>query len=87
MKNIYSILLVSLIIASCGGNKEKSVEAIISEGNLETIRAKKATLDTEQQQLVEKLNLIEVAIGELDTIKKLPLVTTFKVNDTLLIII
>jgi len=83
MKNIYSILLVSLIIASCGGNKEKSVEAIISEGNLETIRAKKATLDTEQQLLVEKLTLLEVAIGELDTIKKLPLVTTFKVNDTL----
>ena len=83
MKNIYSILLVSLIIVSCGGDKAKSVETIISEGNLETIRAKKATLDTEQQLLVEKLNLLEVAIGELDTIKKLPLVTTFKVNDTL----
>jgi len=83
MKNIYSILLVALIVASCGGNKEKSVESIISEGNLETIRSKKATLDTEQQLLTEKLSLLEVAIGELDTIKKLPLVTTFKVNDTL----
>jgi RND family efflux transporter MFP subunit len=83
MKNIYSILLISIILASCGGNKAKSVEAIISEGNLETIRAKKAALDTDQQLLAEKLNLLEVAIGELDTIKKLPLVTVFKINDTL----
>ena len=83
MKNIYSILLISIILASCGGNKAKSVEEVISERNLETIRAKKAALDTEQQLLTEKLNLLEVAIGELDTIKKLPLVTTFKINDTL----
>ena len=82
MKNIYIILLVSLTIASCGG-KEKSIEDLISEGNLENIRAKKAALDTDQQLLVEKLNQLEVAIGELDTIKKLPLVTTFKVIDTL----
>jgi RND family efflux transporter MFP subunit len=82
MKQLFILTLISFVIASCNV-KEKSIEDLIAKGNLENIRAKKAALDTDQQLLVEKLNQLEVAIGELDTINKLPLVTTFKVNDTL----
>lgn len=82
MKNIYTILLVSLIVASCGG-KEKSVEDLIAAGNLENIRAKKAAIDVELQTLDDQLKQLEAAISDLDTIKKLPLVTTFIVKDTL----
>jgi len=83
MKQLFTITLLSLLIASCGSGKEKSIEDLITEGNLVNIRTKKAELDTEQQDLEEKLKQLEVAIGNLDTIKKLPLVTTFKITDTL----
>ena len=83
MKQLLILTLISLLFASCDSNQEKSIDDLISEGNLENIRAEKAALDIKQQELSEKLNQLEVAIGDLDTIKKLPLVTTFKVNDTL----
>ena len=83
MKQLFILTLISLLFASCGSKQEKSIEDLITEGNLENIRAEKATLDIKQQELIEKLMQLEVAIGELDTIKKLPLVTTFIVRDTL----
>ncbi len=83
MKQLFILTLISLLFASCGSKQEKSIEDLITEGNLENIRTEKATLDIKQQELTEKLKQLEVAIGELDTIKKLPLVTTFIVNDTL----
>jgi len=83
MKQLFTITLLSLLIASCGSGKEKSIEDLITEGNLESIRTKKAELDTEQQTLEEKLKQLDIAIANLDTIKKLPLVTTFKITDTL----
>ena len=83
MKQLFILTLISLLFASCGSKQEKSIEDLITEGNLENIRAEKATLDIKQQELAEKLKQLEVAIGELDTIKKLPLVTTFIVRDTL----
>ena len=83
MKQLFILTLISLLFASCGSKQEKSIEDLITEGNLENIRAQKATLDIKQQELTEQLKQLEVAIGELDTIKKLPLVTTFIVRDTL----
>lgn len=83
MKQIIILTLASLFLASCGGNQEKSIEDIIAEGNLQNIRAKKALIDSEQQTLNEKIKQLEEAIGELDTIKKVPLVTTFNIQDTL----
>ena len=83
MKQLFILTLISLLFSSCGSKQEKSIEDLITEGNLENIRAEKSTLDIKQQELTDKLKQLEVAIGELDTIKKLPLVTTFKVNDTL----
>jgi membrane fusion protein (multidrug efflux system) len=83
MKQLFTITLLSLLIASCGNGKEKSIDDLITEGNLESIRTKKAALDTDQQLLTENLKKVEEAINNLDTVKKLSLVTTFKVKDTL----
>lgn len=83
MKQLITLTLVSLILISCGGTQEKSIEDIIAEGNLQNIRAKKASIDAEQQLLNEKLIQLETAISELDTIKKVPLVTTFNVQNTI----
>jgi len=77
MKRIYILLIALLIISSCGRDKEKSVEAVISEGNLESIRAKRATIVTKQQEIANELKLLDTKIAELDTSKKVPLITIF----------
>ncbi len=77
MKKLTISLLLLIVIASCGGDG-KSVEAIIESGSLEAIRAKRAEFVTQQQEINSQLEQIDAAIAKLDTVKKLPLVTTFK---------
>ncbi|KAA3625238.1 MAG: efflux RND transporter periplasmic adaptor subunit [Flavobacterium sp.] len=77
MKKLTISLLLLIFITSCGGDG-KSVEAIIESGSLEDIRAKRAELVTQQQEINSQLEEIDAAIAKQDTVKKLPLVTTFK---------
>ncbi len=81
MKNIYSLLITSLILVSCGGDSKKSVEDIISEGNLASIRAKKTEIVAKKEAIEADLKLLEEKISELDSVKKLPLVTVFKAEE------
>ncbi len=83
MKNIYQLLIVTILLTSCGGDKNISVEDVIASNNLEQIRARKAKLDGEQQALASQLKALETKIKELDPQEKIPLITTFQVKDTL----
>ncbi|WP_055443862.1 efflux RND transporter periplasmic adaptor subunit [Lacinutrix himadriensis] len=78
MKNIYSILILTLLIVSCGGEKKKnSVENILATENLEKIRTKRTELVDEQKVIHDKITVLDEAISKLDTVKKVPLITTF----------
>jgi RND family efflux transporter MFP subunit len=81
MKNIYLALIVTLLLASCG-NKNQSVDDVLSSNNLQQIRKMKTELDTEQQALVAKLKQLEAKIKELDPQEKITLITTFTVQET-----
>lgn len=81
MKHIYSLLVLSVIITSCGGDKKKSVEDIIATENLTEIREKRNEVDAEKLALEDQLRLLDKKIAQLDTVKRLPLVTTFKVEE------
>jgi RND family efflux transporter MFP subunit len=79
MRNIYILLVIATLLASCGGgDNQKSIEKVIEKGNLEEIRAKRASIVNEQQALVDKLKQLDEAISKLDTVKKAPLITTFQ---------
>ncbi|MFI1771121.1 efflux RND transporter periplasmic adaptor subunit [Thalassobellus citreus] len=82
MKNIYSLLLVTILLTSCGGDKKKSVEDIIATNNLEKIRERKTTLDGEQQVIAAQLKQLEAKIKELDPQERIPLITTFEVKES-----
>lgn len=77
MKNIYTILLASLLLVSCGGEKNKnSLDNVISSNNLERMRQKRAEIVAEQQAAHDNLVLLDEAIAQIDTVKKVPLITT-----------
>ena len=76
MKKLIFLLLTAITITSCGGDS-KSIEAIIESGNLEAIRAKRAEIVLQQLEINEQLSSIDAVISELDTIKKIPLVSVF----------
>lgn len=76
MKKIYSLLIVTLVLVSCG-DKKQSVDTIIASGDLSKIRQKKADLDTQQQELAAQIKLLDAEIKKLDPQEKVPLITTF----------
>jgi len=83
MKKILTILSVFLLFASCGQKDAKSIDKVIEKGDLTAIRAKRSEVVAEQQAIADKLKQLDEAIASLDSIKKLPLVTTIVVKDTL----
>ncbi len=80
MKKIVYTIITTLILASCGNSEQKSVEDIISEGNLETIRGKKNELSEQQKGLNAKLQQLDSAIATFNGNERLPLVTTIPVK-------
>ncbi len=82
MKRIYSLVIVTLVLASCGGDKKMSVEDIIASGNLEQIRKKKSELDASAQEISSQLKQLELEIKKLDPQERIPLITTFAAKET-----
>ena len=77
MKNIYTILIATLFLVSCGGDKKENFETILNSQNLENIVAKKKEIEAEQLKLVTQIEQLNAQIEVLDTVKKLSLITTF----------
>lgn len=80
MKYIYAFIASTLILTSCGESKVVSVEDVISSGNLSEIRAKKKEIESSQKEITQQLEVLSAAISLYDTVKRLPLVTTFNVS-------
>ena len=81
MKHIYTILVLTILIFSCGSDKKKSVEDVIATNNLEAIRAKKDQIISKQIEIVEQLKQLDAKIDELDTTKTVALISTFTVTE------
>ncbi len=82
MKQIFSTLIIIFLLVSCGGGSQKSVDDLISEGNLTAIKQKKDELNKKNKALEAEIKLLDDAISKLDTLKKLELITTFIVKDS-----
>ena len=78
MKNIIPILLTFFILASCGDKKEKSFDDVLESDNLTELKEKRTEIDLNQQELNAQMKLLNEKISQLDTAKKIPLITTIK---------
>lgn len=84
MKKILYISLLGLLITSCGGDsKNASVDKAIESKNLTTIKTTRAEIQKQYDAIGAELAKLDLAIAELDTLKKSALVTTAIVNDTI----
>jgi len=70
MKNIYSLLILTFLLVSCGDNKEP-----VSQ-NIQDLNAQKTALKSQIDSLNKNLKAIEIQLSKLDTIKKLTTVTS-----------
>jgi len=77
MKHTCSLLILILLLASCSKEKKQSVEAVMATNNLEQIRLKRTDIVAKQQDIIEELKQLDQKIAELDTTKRIPLISTF----------
>lgn len=83
MKNIIALLALTLVLVSCGEQDSASVEAVIENGNLVEMKAKKEQVLASYDSIGKLIAELDKAISKKDTLKKAPLVTTMIVQDTL----
>lgn len=84
MKKILTLFVITIILTSCGADQsERSVDDIISEGNLETMLSKRSEVKVKQSEIQNALKKLDEAIKDLDKSDNSALVTTQTVSDTL----
>ncbi|MCM4168026.1 Multidrug resistance protein MdtA [Arenibacter antarcticus] len=76
MKRLIYIMATGIILTSCGADKQKTVDDLISEGNLTELLSKRKELSDQQQSTTTKIQQLDSVIGSLQGTKNLPLVTT-----------
>lgn len=83
MKKILYISLLGLIITSCGSDaKTASVDKAIESKDLAKIKATRAEIQKQYDAIGAELAKLDIALAELDTVKKVALVSTAIVKDT-----
>ncbi len=79
MKKTISYILVGMaLLQACQNAGNKSVDELISAGNLDAIKSKRQEISDQQKALNSELKLLDSAINALDLNKKVPLVTTIE---------
>ena len=81
MNKILLLSLLTLILFSCGDKNEQSVEDILSSNNLTEIRAKKVEISALHSAYEEQIELLNARIAELDTNKKIALISSFTAKE------
>ncbi|WP_373516701.1 efflux RND transporter periplasmic adaptor subunit [Pricia sp.] len=75
MKKILYLITATIALSACGG-KEQSVDELIAQGNLETLRTKKSEISDQQEQIEANIRKLDSAIALKSGEEKLPLVNT-----------
>ena len=84
MKKLVYIGLISLVIASCSGDaKTASVDKAIETKDVTKIKATRAEIQKQYDAIGTELAKLDAALAELDTVKKVALVSTAVVKDTI----
>ncbi|SHG91876.1 efflux RND transporter periplasmic adaptor subunit [Winogradskyella jejuensis] len=76
MKNIIKLIILSLLFASCGGDKKQSIEDILATGDVKAIQTRKDNLIAQQQELSKKIKQLDDSLKVLNPERNVPLVTT-----------
>jgi RND family efflux transporter MFP subunit len=75
MKKLLYILIATITLSACG-DKQQSVEDLIAQGDLETLRAKKTEISELQQAIAADIRKLDSVIATKSGEERLPLVNT-----------
>lgn len=82
MKNFLTLLMITSLIVSCGKQDSKSVDDLISDGNIEALKTKRAEIKALQQQYVLEIEKIDEELNKNNANARNPLITSLKISTT-----
>ena len=80
MNKILQIFVLGTLMVSCGSDNQKTVDDLISAGDLNALRTKKGELFEKQKVLESEMKKLDSVIGSMSGNENLPLVTTIIAN-------
>ncbi len=86
MKNVIVFIFTALMAVSCGNggaSDDKKIQEVIESKDLLKIKNKRAEVQAVYEKYANELKALDEAIAQLDTVRKVPLVTVVSVKDTL----
>lgn len=83
MKRTFTIIFLTAIIASCTNEKLKAVDEVIASGDLSAMQAKKEQIIASYDSIGAILGKLDMAIAQVDTMKKLPIVSSLVINESM----
>ena len=81
MKHIYKLFILTILVVSCSGNKEQTIEEIIASKDALVIQTKKDALVTQQQELANKIKQLDDELKNINPDRNIPLITTFTAQE------
>lgn len=84
MKKILTLTALSILFMACsGGNKNENIDDVINSKDLNQIKSSRELVHQEYEIIAAKLAKLDQAIASLDPNKKIPLVKTIVVKDSI----
>jgi RND family efflux transporter MFP subunit len=83
MKNIFLLLLTTLIFTACGNKKEVSIDQIIATDDVTQINLRKLEIDEKLQLLADDLKKLNDKLDALNKDKNTPLITTLTIKEAI----
>ncbi|MEN8790471.1 MAG: efflux RND transporter periplasmic adaptor subunit [Flavobacteriaceae bacterium] len=81
MKNTILIIAITFALSGCQNGPNKSIESLITEGNIEAIKSKKQEISEQQKILSSEIKMLDSAINAMDKNAKILLVTTVEAKN------
>lgn len=83
MKKTFTIILLTAILSSCADEGLKAVDEIIESGDISAMQTKKEQIIKSYDSIGAILGKLDMAIARIDTMKKLPMVSSIVINEAM----
>ena len=84
MRTIYSLLIITLVLASCSKKQINSLNEVLESNDTSMLQEKKIELDKELQKLNKQINQLNEKLESLNPDKKIPLITIYPIEEEIL---
>jgi RND family efflux transporter MFP subunit len=81
MKNIYSLIIITVFLNSCSNKKEPSLEEILATNDVELLKSRKSEIDAKLEELTLDLNQLNNKLNVLNKDRNTPLITTITTSE------